>query len=148
MTREEALGLINGFQAGKIDADNHDFYHALDFVVELLESRSQEPQGLDEAARKAGLEYAPVRSGEAIDTNGDYYETDDVEWPSRCGFINGFKAGAEWMAGQGESITATVVSFNGGNILSYDEEFAPLVQRRKLGDKVIVQIRKANEKEK
>ncbi len=50
MTREEALGLINGFQAGKIDADNHDFYHALDYVVELLESQSQEPQGLDEAA--------------------------------------------------------------------------------------------------
>lgn len=60
----------------------------------------QRVQGLDEAAEKAGLEYEPIVAGEAIDSNGQCYETDDVNWPSRCGFKNGFKAGANWQKEQ------------------------------------------------
>lgn len=63
----------------------------------MTQEEKKLPEGLEEAAEKAGLEYAPIIAGEALDLSGQFYETDDVDWPSRCGFINGFKAGAEWM---------------------------------------------------
>lgn len=75
----------------------NDARHKLEDVVKQMQEPHL-PSNLDEAAEKAGLEYAPEQEGEAIDANGNVYATDDVEWPSRCGFIQGFKAGAEWMA--------------------------------------------------
>lgn len=62
------------------------------------------PSNLDEAAEEIAKSEIPVEAGEALDSNGDCYETDDINWPERCGFIRGFKAGAEWMAGQGETV--------------------------------------------
>ena len=78
-----------------------------DDIESLQQEQPSLPSNLDEAAEKAGLEYAPKQGGEAIDANGDVYATDDVEWPSRCGFMKGFKAGAEWMAGQGATMEIT-----------------------------------------
>ena len=101
---------------------------ALDYVLEeIIPSLQQEqpslPSNLDEAAEESSKEVYPYEDDShvydrmLVNEAREYHE-------------DGFKAGAKWMAGQGE-------------ILSYDEEFAPLVQRRNLGDKVIVQIRKA-----
>ena len=67
--------------------------------IDTLESEEPD-KSLEEAAEESGLEYAPIISGEALDLSGQFYETDDVDWPSRCGFIKGFKAGAKWAFGQ------------------------------------------------
>ena len=87
MTREEAHDIIIGFQAGRIDVDSHAFYHALDFVVDLLESQPSSPQGLDEAAEEYGLK----------ESHGDYNYV-------ACWHRDGFKAGAKWMAEHGEAV--------------------------------------------
>ena len=72
-----------------------------DIMSFLSTLESEEPdKSLEEAAEESGLEYAPIISGEALDLSGQFYETDDVDWPSRCGFIKGFKAGAKWAFGQ------------------------------------------------
>lgn len=69
----------------------------LSFLHDYLKN-NPEPQGLDEAAEEASINYLPKERGEAIDSNGDVYETDDVNWPDRVGFRNGFKAGAKWIS--------------------------------------------------
>lgn len=60
------------------------------------ESRPSIPSNLDEAAEKcACIEYPP------------YYEMPDDNWKERAGYVKGFKAGAELMAGQGVSMQIT-----------------------------------------
>ena len=100
MTREEAkqfgLSLLHGIAV----RNTGEYAENVKLAIEALSEPSL-PSNLNEAAEKFGLEYAPIISGEALDLSGQCYETDDVDWPSRCGFIKGFKAGAEWIAKQG-----------------------------------------------
>ena len=92
-----------------------------------------EPQGLDEAAEASARKKYPYEGG----TKGLICEA------SIPIYKEGFKAGAKWMAEQGETHNGIVYAFNGdsntrfvsGNFLS-QENF-------NLGDKVIVQIRQA-----
>lgn len=44
----------------------------------------------DEILLKAE-KYFPAQSGEAVDDNGDVYSTDDVEWPTKVGFLYGYR---------------------------------------------------------
>ena len=134
MTREEALEIINGFQAGRIDVDNHAFYHALDFVVDLLESQSSEPKGLDEAAEKIANEHGFVKHPSCKPAKYSYQAVRDV-------FIEAAIAGAKWMAEQGVTVEGkfhrscgypSVIELN-----TYLQQYD--------GDKVIVQIRKKEE---
>ena len=95
---------------------------------------AEQPQGLDGAAEEAINKAYP---GDAY-----YY----VGRPARRLFKEGFKAGAKWMAEQGETLEVEVRSDCGGypyipaiELYDYDKD-APTA---KAGDKVIVQIRKA-----
>ena len=91
MTREEAHDIIIGFQDGRIDVDNHAFYHALDFVVDLLESPSSNHQGLDEAAEEKYPD-PDVKRGTSVFANDEWREVEKLR--------NAFKNGAKWMAEQ------------------------------------------------
>ena len=88
MTKEKAREIIEAHGIG-FTVDEFDEAVSVAFDTKV-------PQGLDEVAKEAGLEYAPIEPGETLDLSGQCYETDDVNWPSRCGFIQGFKAGAKW----------------------------------------------------
>lgn len=92
-----------------------------------------------EKKNKAEIEYAPIKSCETLDLSGQLYETGDVNWPSRHGFITGFKAGAKWMAKQGESHDSIVWQDEDGDLFVQvfinDSQF-------KMVDKIIVQVRK------
>lgn len=68
--------------------------------MKVIVQETSLPSNLDEAAEEIAKSEIPVVAGEALDLNGDCYETDDINWPERCGFIRGFKAGAELTAGQ------------------------------------------------
>ena len=114
MTREEAVKILQNiyFEVPEIK-------EALQVAIDALSNPSLS-SNLDEAAEKSGLEYAPIISGEALDSSGQFYETDDIDWPSRCGFIKGFKAGAKWMAEQG-------ITFEGKASRRYENGLAGFV---------------------
>ena len=104
------------------------------FVLGLIEELQNKelPQGLDEAAKECAIKYSGWTALSEIEQH-----------------INIFKAGTKWMAEQGESEE---------DILKGDEDGRPIIRLKyslrhlsdkfKPGDKVIVQIRKVNEKEK
>ena len=52
---------------------------------------------------------------------------------------NAFKAGAEWMAGQGASFNTKVGWIDGPTILDWPDD---ILDKFEMGDKVVVQIRK------
>ena len=128
-------------------------YHCIPYAnVEKMTLIEKElPQGLDEAAEEAGLEYAPIESGEALDLSGQCYETDDVNWPSRHGFLTGFKAGAKWMAGQYENIGVGKIVFgyeDGEDVQKFSftdrKDIVGLANSKRyvIGEKVKVYIKK------
>lgn len=110
-------------------------------LIELVQNYHQPslPSNLDEAAEEIAKSEIPVEAGEALDLNGDCYETDDINWPERCGFIRGFKAGAEWLAGQGETRDDITVT---GDFDGKAHIFPIPSSKFNPGDKVVVQIRK------
>ena len=140
MTREEALKVLIKMRAwrrwGKGEQNEEDrpempeqkeVDEAFNVCIEML-SRFSLPSNLDEAAREYLREYNESEFG----NGGDDWD-DDI-------FIT-FKAGAEWMAGQG--ITKEAV------IGMATEEISINVSQQTLdkldlcpGDKVVVQIRK------
>ena len=95
-----------------------------DFTDMVSKEQPSLPSNLDEAAEK---------QGEMVDNYGDPYGA----------VVDAFKAGAEWMAGQGEVqehfvIGHTETSHGHPVIVHYPESF-------EIGDNVIVQIRKKEE---
>ena len=87
------------------------------------------PSDLDEAARKYGHE-EPILP--------EYYNDGDIpdyeRWTAEA-----FKAGAEWMAGQGASFNTKVGWIDGPTILDWPDD---ILDKFEMGDEVIVQIRK------
>lgn len=110
--------------------------HALECLLGILENEETQPSlpsDIDEAAEKAYKEY-DVKTA-----------VKPKEHPVGFLFFDGFKVGAEWMAGQGVSVDGKVV-------MDFSEPY-DIINRRliaKLGDallkvepgEVIVQIRK------
>ena len=81
---------------GKIDPESTELYHAIELVVDILESQPSLPFELDEAAEKyAWQKEEPLAEGERLSTCFN---------PR----IEAYKAGAEWMANQGVSTSAIV----------------------------------------
>lgn len=142
MTKEKCIALLNCYaEYNGIDIPNPaECREAMRMAAELL-SHPSLPSNLDEAAEKAGLEYAPEEEGEAVDSSGQVYDTDDVNWPLRCGFLTGFKAGAAWMAGQGETKEAVIGMATYEIFIKVSEQTLDELDLRP-GDKVVVQIRK------
>lgn len=101
---------------------------ALDYVLEEIIPSLQHtsiPSNLDEAAK------------EYEDWVESYSQSD---FPTCISFRDAFKAGAEWMAGQGETQEHFVIGSIAGSpvgpaVVCYTKEFV-------IGDEVIVQIRK------
>lgn len=138
MTIEELNYIKDAFSQIIEDiAGNPDWYEAARAVASDLGTLERElgkkvaslPSNLDEAARKYGFEEYRRRC-----EGGEYGTSEDA-----------FKAGAEWMAGQG-------VSVDGKVIMDFSEPY-DIINRRliaKLGDalleiepgEVVVQIRK------
>ena len=85
------------------------------------------PFSLDEAAEET--------------SQSAYSEPTADGFAKRSFFKRGFKAGAEWLAGQGVSVDASVVPYDNGLGLNMSDEDI-LSGIFKDGDKVIVQIRK------
>lgn len=94
MTKEEAVNILNGYMSGRIDAESTELYHAIELVVDILELQPSLSSNLDEAAE----EYA-YNNWEDNDYHTGASEGlpfDAIGHAEKC-----FKAGAEWMAGQG-----------------------------------------------
>ena len=122
MTKEDIKTIIELFiswngENEPIDISNLDY--AIEYINDCIKSSS--PSNLDEAAKKFAHLY-------------DNGTCDGIA--QDC-----FKAGAEWMAGQGESHETEIVSRVTGNGLL--PAVTCLVNKSyKEGDKVVVQIRK------
>ena len=99
----------------------HACENLLDFVISLQQEQLSLPSGLDDAAEKYS---------ENILANNEDLQ-DAIE--------DAFKAGAEWMARQGELFESTVFVNAMGD--SYVDGYY-LSQKIKEGEKVIIQIRK------
>lgn len=116
MTKEEAKEYLDNYRKMYAELAPERFLEALDIMLNepLL------PSNLDEAA-------------EEYSNNLDYYHYTGDD-PAVA-----FKAGAEWMAGQGETQKHLVINSTAGSPLlwpsCYTNDF-------KVGDEVIVQIRK------
>jgi len=92
----------------------------------------EEPKGLDEAAYKYGRDWYRKRMGLSHKCNGCYSH-----------IVDAFKAGAKWMAEQGETQDNIVVEISDGLLLNGYVYVSPEKFQHK--DKVIVQIRKKEE---
>lgn len=96
--------------------------------IEVVEQEKEQLQGLDEAAR----EWSEVFITE--------------EYREACN--HGFRAGAEWVAGQGVSIDGEVIISHGNKTIEHrsrhgiQETTIPGLDILDIGDKVVVQIRK------
>ena len=130
--------IIELAEQGIISHDGRRFcWYQVELIPEPIDDvKPSLPSNLDEAAEEIAKSEIPVEAGEALDLNGDCYETDDINWPERCGFIRGFKAGAEWMAGQGVILNLSIDELSCG---AYN---ACVEQGLTSEDDVIFQIRK------
>jgi len=95
MEKEEAINILNGYMGGEIDPESTELYHAIELVVDILETQPSLPSNLDDAAnRQAALEQ-PYKWEEEQD--GSFGVTPLFVMSN---VRSAFKAGAEWMAGQ------------------------------------------------
>ena len=145
MTKEEAIKILDRMA-------NEHFYggHVIEACRLAIEALSTiESKGLDEAAE------AYSNSPEPLYSPGHRFHWDD-DALFGMQIETAFKAGAKWMAGQGYSSEAVV-----GSVILPDGEYRKVANfcsqsiragmdnlNLSKGDKVIVQIRKINEKEK
>ena len=132
MTQEEARLTLQD-SLGYLSQEHPRILEALRVAIKAL-SQPTLPSNLDEAAHS----YAWEKQEHHIDFDGDEY----LDYGPR---YDAFKAGAEWMAGQGVTV--------GGKVIMDFSEPTDIINRRliaKLGDallkiepgEVIVQIRK------
>lgn len=134
MTKEKAIKTLQEIVDGNWDGQS---VEAIQYAINAL-SQPSLPSNLDEAAEKyANKEYPDEASCGQWGT-GDYEPPVDMEYPREVA-KDSFKAGAEWMAGQGASYQA---------VISADKTIPVLPMKDvsdmglDYGDKVIVQIRK------
>lgn len=127
MTREEAKNIL-----GQVVVWYYDKLHGypkLEYIAEAAEIILSEPSipiNLDEAAEEILSEKYPQLH------NGSFLTEREM--------VKLIKAGAEWMAGQGETIDGEVVKDINNNLAITAKGFSG--KEAVFGDKVIVQIRK------
>lgn len=92
------------------------------YIKGLTDSKPELPSNLDEAANDGWAVYEYRESPRGL------YST--------C-YVDGFKAGAEWMAGQGETFNGYISMKGKRSLIAIEGK-----SEYKFGDKVIVQIRK------
>lgn len=137
MEKEEAINILNGYMGGEIDPESTELYHAIELAVDILESQSSLPSNLDEAAE----DYANTHYGEFFEVEYEFGDPIETIVDDKPFVRDAFKSGAEWMVGQGCTTEKTVdrTPFNGpaGICLNLHDSTG-----FKIGDKVIVQVRK------
>jgi len=140
MTKEEATKkladiIFNAAKSGYMPYDTNDEMCAMNIAKEHIdEFYISLPSNLDEAAQKVE----------------DYYDVGEEHGYLYChrGDIkDAFKAGAEWMAGQGETVEGDVDgNWRNQEDVPYEiyvtSDCLPQDTEFKFGDKVVVQIRK------
>lgn len=127
MTREEVIKILQNiyFEAPEIK-------EAMQIAIEAL-SGSSLPSNLDDAAHEFEDKALSGYDDICVTENGE-------ERPVlKYNFTDAFKAGAEWMAGQGASYNTEVGWIDGPTVLDWPDD---ILDGFKMGDKVIVQIRK------
>ena len=92
MTRKEAIENIKLIRFNAALTNANSFREALDVAIEAL-SQPFIPSNLDKAAEDSWAVYEYRESPKGL------YST--------C-YVDGFKAGAEWMAGQGETLNSLI----------------------------------------
>lgn len=139
MTKEELIKKI-GAEISKLSdnasqmCEEYEGYHlACQDISDVLheitkEIQSSLPSDLDEAAEKATKEYVYNEGGPFPGTTG-------------VSFITGFKAGAEWMAGQGVS-TVAVSGIKDGITEEGMESLENYLESLPSETEVVLQIRK------
>lgn len=148
----ESLPREVGRGTGTITSKGYGMMEAFQIIRSIIDSLQEEqpslPSNLDEAAEKYAIR--------GFSSNADPYEETIAYQADK----DAFKAGAEWMAGQGvmDSIEGTVCGrvYDHINIRYTDDVGITLkprnishipvdVNKYKIGDKVIVQIRKKDD---
>ena len=118
-----------------------DQYHlglidGLDMAERVLDTLSEAPDNsLEEAAEEYAKQY--TKETKSKDADGEIWRVGDVMIENQMSFEDGFKAGAQWMAGQGVILNLSIDEFSCG---AYN---ACVEQGLTSEDDVIVQIRKA-----
>lgn len=133
MTLEEArLTLQENAQLLHFEHPHLGLNEAIGVAIEAL-SQPSIPSGLDEAAEEYG--YINWQSEDYHEGASEGLPFDAIGHTERC-----FKAGAEWMAAQGETIEGEVVKDIKNNLVVIAKGFSG--KNAVFGDKVTVQIRK------
>lgn len=132
MTQEEAkkfgLNILHGVLARNEKFDPS-YANLVKEAIDVL-SQPSLPSNLDEAAEDSWAVYEYRESPKGL------YSTCYVD-----GYVDGFQAGAEWMAGQGETIDGEILTTSdyGWETIRIPKKLYPL------GTKVTIQIRKKND---
>ena len=126
---QDIIEIIN--DDGSITREDVNFKLRKAYIEGLIDNNISLPSNLDEAAEKT--------------SQSAYSEPTADGFAKRSFFKRGFKAGAEWMAGQGQTFEAHVD--NGCAIASGVELPFVLWDTYEDGDVLKVQLRKINEKE-
>lgn len=106
-----------------------------DFIDMISKEQPSLPSNLDEAANTFGFKETHKRLMEGGITRKD-------ERMFRWQIEKAFKAGAEWMAGQGEAVTGIVTKVGDKLDVETTEYLTPEESEFERGDRVVIQIRK------
>ena len=123
MTKEDVIEILERFVLGAKPCSQIEIIDACASAYRMLKEQPSLPSNLDEAAKEYMRNYIPF----------DQCDSRDI--------IRTFKAGAEWMAGQGVTKEAVIgmateeISINVSQETLDELELCP-------GDNVVVQIRK------
>ena len=123
MTKEDVIEILERFVLGAKPCSQIEIIDACASAYRMLKEQPSLPSNLDEAAKEYMRNYIPF----------DQCDSRDI--------IRTFKAGAEWMAGQGVTKEAVIgmateeISINVSQETLNELDLCP-------GDKVVVQIRK------
>ena len=140
MTKEDVIEILERFVVGGKPCSQREIVDACASAYRMLKEQPSLPSDLDEVAKKQAETIYPkiIRTGHVAEH--------DVNLLTRRGFKKGFKAGAEWMTGQGDVIATRLVIDSEGRVnLNFaigditDENCKP---KYYAGQDVIVQIRK------
>lgn len=136
MTKAEAKEYLDNYRKMYADLAPERFLEALDIML----NEPSLPSNLDEAAE----EHLPESHG--YFPCGISLNASEEEGWSKEQMLAMFKAGAEWMAGQGVSVDG-LAGYCMGDVLCPDFELEEMSAKLKhagfqSGDKVVVQIRK------
>ena len=125
---QDIIEIIN--DDGSITREDVNFKLRKAYIEGLIDNNISLPSNLDEAAEKAYKEY-DVKTA-----------VKPKEHPVGFLFFDGFKVGAEWMAGQGSSYEGVIYDDHEVLVGGYSIEFRDFFLPFKNCDEVIVQIRK------